>query len=243
MIRSTNPSRHSGNSHHIRFSLGFAGPFFFMLSLLFHPGTATAADKDNTPKKTAEGLLTTTEEMIENLIIQIDSQNANTPERPELADISNPAPLSESIPNIRPLDGPITSEFGMRVHPIRRATIFHAGVDISANPGTKVLATGDGVVAFAGWDGGYGQKIAIVHGYGFKTVYGHLSKPLVREGQHVHRGDIIALSGNTGMSTGPHLHYEVLKNGMNVNPVAYFDGALEKLTTRKNVPDHTDNNS
>jgi len=211
--------------------------------MLFRAGITVAADKDPAAKKTAEGLLTTTEEMIENLVLQIENQNGNTPERTELADITPTAPFSESVPGIRPIDGPITSEFGMRVHPIRRATLFHAGVDISASPGTKVLATGDGIVSFAGWDGGYGQKVSILHGYGFKTTYAHLSKALVREGQRIRRGDIIALTGNSGLSTGPHLHYEVQKNGVSVNPMAYFDGSSDKLMTHKNLPDYTDNNS
>jgi murein DD-endopeptidase MepM/ murein hydrolase activator NlpD len=232
-----------GNSYRRPFCLTFACQLLVVFSLLFRATPVFAGNNDPAPKRTAEGLLTTTEEMIENLIIQIDSQNANRTERSELADLSNPAPFNESVPGIRPVNGNITSEFGMRVHPIRRAEIFHAGVDISVSPGTTVAATGDGVVSFAGWDGGYGQKIAITHGYGFSTVYAHLSKALVREGQRVHRGDIIALSGNTGMSTGPHLHYEVKKNGMNVNPISYFDGSPDKLMTHKNAPEITDNNS
>jgi murein DD-endopeptidase MepM/ murein hydrolase activator NlpD len=243
MIRLTSPSLHCGNSLRRRFSPRIAVPFILALSLLFQTGRAIAAEKESSAKKTAEGLLTTTEEMIENLVLQIENQNANAPERKELADIASPAPFAESVPGIRPIDGPITSEFGMRVHPIRRTTLFHAGVDISASPGTKVLATGDGIVSFAGWDGGYGQKVSILHGYGFKTTYAHLSKALVREGQRIKRGDIIALTGNSGLSTGPHLHYEVQKNGVSVNPMAYFDGSSNKLMTHKNVPDYTDNNS
>lgn len=243
MNRFTSPSRHCGNAHRRLISLSFAGAFLILLPLLFQTAPALAGDKEPSMKKTAEGLLTTTEDMIENLILQIESQNENTPERREFADITNPAPFNESVPGIKPVEGSITSEFGMRVHPIRRAKLFHAGVDISVSPGTTVRATGDGVISFAGWDGGYGQKVTITHGYGFRTTYAHLSKAIVREGQRVHRGDIIALSGNTGMSTGPHLHYEVLKNGMNVNPVSYFDGSPDKLMTHKNAPDNTDNNS
>ncbi|NTU97574.1 MAG: M23 family metallopeptidase [Chlorobiaceae bacterium] len=237
------PSPHCGNSQRRIISCRFAAPLLIVLALLFQPAPAACGEKEPVAKKTAEGLLTTTEEMIENLILQIDNQNAHTPERIELADISNPTPFSESIPSIRPLNGPISSEFGMRVHPIRRTTLFHAGVDISVSSGTKVLATGDGVVSFAGWEGGYGQKVTITHGYGFRTTYAHLSKAIVRAGQRIHRGDIIALSGNTGMSTGPHLHYEVMKNGVHVNPVAYFDGSPEKMMTDKNDPEKTDNNS
>lgn len=195
--------------------------------------------------RTAEGLLTTTEEMIEQLILQIDRQNDNSDQKKELAEYSNPSPLNASIPNIKPVQGSITSEFGMRMHPVRNTLMFHAGVDFSAATGTEVHATGDGIVSFAGYDGGYGQKVTINHGYGYKTIYAHLSKALVREGQRIRRGEIIALSGNTGVSTGPHLHYEVQKNGVTVNPTAYFEDAPDRkfMTKLKNIPDNSDSNS
>jgi murein DD-endopeptidase MepM/ murein hydrolase activator NlpD len=201
-------------------------------------------DHEASSTRTAEGLLTTTEEMIEQLILQIDRQNENTQEKKELAEYSNPSPLYSSIPTIKPVQGSITSEFGMRMHPVHKSVLFHAGVDISASTGTEVHATGDGIVAFAGYDGGYGQKVTINHGYGYKTIYAHLSKALVREGQRIKRGEIIALSGSTGVSTGPHLHYEVQKNGVTVNPTAYFeDAADKKFMTHKNIPDYSDSNS
>lgn len=240
---------HRLNSRRRRLFTMAAGFLVIVSTLLLQTGAAFAGEKeqaekkDNATPRTAEGLLTTTEEMIEHLILQIDSQTPSNFHPRELVDISNPAPFSESIPGIRPLDGPITSDYGLRRHPIRRTTLFHAGIDISAPAGTPILATGDGIVAFAGWHGGYGQKITISHGYGFSTVYAHLSKAIVREGQRVKRGDIIALSGNTGMSTGPHLHYEVRKNGMTLNPVAYFDGSPDRKMTDRNLPEKTDNNT
>jgi murein DD-endopeptidase MepM/ murein hydrolase activator NlpD len=196
---------------------------------------------------TTDGLLATTEQMIEQLILQIDRQRNNTPESREVAENpAPPAPYFSSIPNIRPVGGSITSAFGNRMHPIYKVTLFHSGIDFSASEGTRVQSTGNGVIAYSGYDKGYGQKIIINHGYGYKTIYAHLSKSLVRQGQRIKRGEIIALSGNTGISTGPHLHYEVEKDNVKVNPTAYFfdESNPDKfITTQKTAPEQSDNNS
>jgi murein DD-endopeptidase MepM/ murein hydrolase activator NlpD len=127
------------------------------------------------------------------------------------------------LPSILPIDGIFTSPFGLRLHPILDVYKVHEGQDISCDPGTVVHATADGIVDYAGAaHDGLGIKVEINHGYGYKTVYGHLSKVLVREGKHVKRGDIIALSGNTGLSTAPHLHYEVRVNGVPKDPRSFF---------------------
>jgi murein DD-endopeptidase MepM/ murein hydrolase activator NlpD len=131
--------------------------------------------------------------------------------------------LFAHIPAIDPIhDGIITDGFGMRYHPILRIRLMHEGIDLVADLGTNVYATGDGTVSYVGPRGGYGTVVEINHGFGYTTLYGHLSKPLVREGQKVRRGQVIALTGDSGLSTGPHLHYEVLKNGVHVDPTAYF---------------------
>ncbi len=131
--------------------------------------------------------------------------------------------LFEHIPAINPIrGGVITDGFGMRFHPILKIRIMHEGIDLVADYGTPIYAPGDGTVSYVGPRGGYGNAIEIDHGFGYSTVYGHLSKPMVREGQKVKRGQVIALSGNSGLSTGPHLHYEVIKNGVHVDPTAYF---------------------
>jgi len=130
--------------------------------------------------------------------------------------------LAECIPAIKPLPGEITSGFGMRMHPILHYMRMHDGIDILADKGSSVRATGDGVVKFVGYDGGYGLIVRINHGFGYKTTYAHLSKTLVKRGQRVQRGQIIAKSGNTGLSTGPHLHYEVEHNGVKLNPARFF---------------------
>jgi murein DD-endopeptidase MepM/ murein hydrolase activator NlpD len=193
--------------------------------------TLHAEEKQTSETGSAEGLLATTEQMIEHLILQIDRQKDSHPEinQPQ----ENNRPFFSSIPNIRPLNGRITSEFGMREHPIYKRVLFHSGIDFSAPEGTRVHSTGDGIVSFSGYERGYGQKVTIAHGYGFKTIYAHLSKSLVRQGQRVSRGEVIALSGNTGISTGPHLHYEIHKDNVKVNPSAYFfdDSNPDKFIT------------
>ncbi len=136
--------------------------------------------------------------------------------------------LFAHIPAIDPIRGGIISDgFGMRYHPILHMKLMHEGIDLVADVGTPVHATGAGVVSYVGQRGGYGNVVEIDHGFGYSTVYGHLEKALVREGQSVKRGQVIALSGDSGLSTGPHLHYEVIKNGVHVNPVAYFFNGRE----------------
>lgn len=131
-----------------------------------------------------------------------------------------------SIPAIQPLSGKNLrrgiSGFGSRIHPIYKIRKMHAGIDFSAPTGTPVYATGNGKVVKASSDHGYGRHIEIDHGFGYKTLYAHLSKYAVKKGKKVKRGDLIGYVGNTGASTGPHLHYEVLKNGRAVNPVNFF---------------------
>lgn len=131
--------------------------------------------------------------------------------------------LYASTPAVWPVRGWVTSPFGNRISPINSKIQFHEGIDIAAQIGTPVVAPADGVVIKAGCESGYGNVVELSHGYGLKTVFGHNSRLNVRPGQHVKRGDIIAYSGNTGSSTGPHVHYEVRVNGLPVNPVRYLN--------------------
>ncbi len=127
------------------------------------------------------------------------------------------------IPCIRPVpDHPITSRFGKRLHPIQKQIIMHHGVDLMANVGTPIYAPADGVVKFVGRAGGYGKFLKIDHLKGFETRYGHMFKINVKIGQRVKRGEKIAEVGNTGISTGPHLHYEVLYNKNRMNPALFM---------------------
>ena len=134
-----------------------------------------------------------------------------------------------AIPAIMPVrkkDGQIVSGFGYRYHPILRTMRMHTGIDISARKGTPVYATGDGVVIVAGPSAegyaGYGIVCVIDHGFGFKTLYAHLGKVTVKKGQQVRRGEQIGTLGSTGLSQGPHVHYEVMQNNKKVNPVYFF---------------------
>jgi murein DD-endopeptidase MepM/ murein hydrolase activator NlpD len=126
--------------------------------------------------------------------------------------------LLASTPSMWPTRGWVTSDFGQRLDPYTADRVSHAGMDIAAPHGKEVNAPSDGTVVFAGLEGGYGNVIVIDHGYGIKTRYGHLSKMLVKAGDRVKRGSPIANVGNTGRSTGPHLHYEVRVNGIPQNP-------------------------
>jgi murein DD-endopeptidase MepM/ murein hydrolase activator NlpD len=123
---------------------------------------------------------------------------------------------------IRPVNAAIVSGFGMRFHPILHYSRLHAGVDFGAGTGTPIMAAGTGVVAFSGVMRGYGNVVVIDHGGGISTLYGHCSARLVKEGQAVNKGQIIARVGSTGLATGPHLHFEVRKNGSPVNPQGAF---------------------
>ena len=115
-----------------------------------------------------------------------------------------------------------TSGFGYRIHPIYKTNKFHAGIDFAGPIGTAIYATGNGRIAFAGNNAGFGKNIIIDHGYSYKTVYAHMSAFTVKKGQKVKRGDIIGFIGNTGRTSGPHCHYEVHKNNIPVNPINYF---------------------
>jgi len=121
-----------------------------------------------------------------------------------------------------PSDGLITSTFGYRQHPILRSRRFHAGIDFGAPSGSTIRAADDGVVIFASWYGGYGRAVIIDHGDSTTTLYAHTSRVFVSEGQQVQRGQAIAAVGSTGFSTGPHLHFEVRKNGEPVNPLNFL---------------------
>jgi murein DD-endopeptidase MepM/ murein hydrolase activator NlpD len=128
------------------------------------------------------------------------------------------------LPAIKPMEGFYSMHgFGMRFHPVFHDVRMHEGLDIANDIGTAVHATGDGVVVAAGrTEAGLGIMVVVSHGYGYTTVYGHLSRVLVRPGERVKRGATIALSGKTGIATGPHLHYEVRLNGVLQNPVDFF---------------------
>lgn len=138
----------------------------------------------------------------------------------KLGDIKEKA---RSLPIANPAPGrPITSSFGVRRDPIIGAAALHSGMDFRASVGTSIRATAPGKVVAAGWNGGYGRMVEIEHEGGFSTRYAHMSKIAVQEGQRIERGQVIGKSGNTGRSTGPHIHYEVRENGTAVDPLRFI---------------------
>jgi murein DD-endopeptidase MepM/ murein hydrolase activator NlpD len=132
-------------------------------------------------------------------------------------------------PSLWPIEGRVTSSFGERQDPFNGEGAFHAGIDIAAPFGTAVRATADGDITKAGMGTGYGREITIDHSHDLETVYGHLSSFAVVEGEHVTRGQIIGYVGQSGRSTGPHLHYEVRVHDVPVNPHKYLRDTFEQL--------------
>lgn len=150
----------------------------------------------------------------------------------------NKEKLYASIPAIQPVSNKqliaLASGFGLRTHPIYKVRKMHAGIDFAASIGTPIYATADGKVVNVDVKfSGYGKLVEIDHGFGYKTRYAHMHDFAVREGQKVRRGDLIGYVGNTGVSTAPHLHYEVLINGTQVDPVHYFYNDLSPLEYEK----------
>jgi murein DD-endopeptidase MepM/ murein hydrolase activator NlpD len=136
----------------------------------------------------------------------VDAANADQP------------PAAESG-MIMPVDGHVTSYFGYRYHPILHFTRFHAGLDIGAAWGSPIVAAGDGRVVAAGWAGGYGREVQIAHGAGITSLYGHMSQIVAQPGSFVRAGQVIGYVGSSGLSTGPHVHFEVRVGGTPVNPL------------------------
>ncbi|PKP09435.1 MAG: peptidase M23 [Bacteroidetes bacterium HGW-Bacteroidetes-4] len=170
-------------------------------------------------------LVIETSKKLDQLLKQLDVQWKSYEEVVELA--KEKEVFLASIPAISPIaDKDLTrfaSGYGYRIHPIYRTRKMHTGIDLTAPAGTEVYATGDGKIIKIGYTpGGYGKRIIIDHGFGYKTLYAHLNDIYVREGQKVKRGELIGAVGNTGRSTAPHLHYEVRKNNNTENPVNYY---------------------
>ncbi|HTF82125.1 MAG TPA: M23 family metallopeptidase [Cytophagales bacterium] len=153
----------------------------------------------------------------------------------------NKEKMIASLPAIRPLKNQdvssLASGFGMRIHPIYKVLKMHTGLDFSAKIGTPVHATGDGVIAMISDKAleGYGNQIEIDHGYGMKTKYAHLSRFNTSLGKRVKRGEVIGFVGNTGTSSAPHLHYEIIRNGKKVDPIHYFYNDLTPLEYQKMI--------
>lgn len=175
---------------------------------------------------TNQDILTKITDKIDVLTSKVNAQKASLGELYEMA-VDKDKQLS-CIPAIRPVRDVetrrIASYYGYRVDPIYKVRRFHKGIDFSAPIGTEIVATGDGKVTevHKGANGGYGRYVEIDHGYEYSTLYAHMNKIIVKEGQQVKRGQVIGYVGNSGKSSGPHLHYEVKKNGSAINPINFF---------------------
>ena len=165
---------------------------------------------------------------IDRLTKEIEVQSRSLDEIETLA--KEKIKLLEAIPAIQPVQNKdlkrVASGYGMRMHPIHKRRKMHHGMDFTAKTGTPIYATGNGKVIKAARASGFGKVVYIDHGFGYVTKYGHMSKFNTKKGRKVKRGDIIGYVGNTGISSGPHLHYEVHKNGKPINPVNFYHGDL-----------------
>lgn len=171
-------------------------------------------------------LLKSSTERMDRLTKRIYVQSKSYDEVVNLA--KNKENLMASIPAIMPMNKKdlahaVTSGFGWRTHPIYKTMEMHPGMDFAAEQGTRIYSTGDGVVERAdNLAQGYGNHVVVNHGFGYQTLYGHMSKIAVKAGQKVKRGQLLGYVGSTGLSTAPHLHYEVIKGGEKVNPINYY---------------------
>lgn len=193
---------------------------------------ADIRDKDLIDTDMIVGLNEKVDKLRRKVYIELKSQD----ELVKLAE--NKEKLYASIPAIQPVSNKqliaLASGFGLRTHPIYKVRKMHAGIDFAASIGTPIYATADGkVVTVDVKFSGYGKLVEIDHGFGYKTRYAHMHDFAVRAGQKVRRGDLIGYVGNTGVSTAPHLHYEVLINGTQVDPVHYFYNDLSPLEYEK----------
>lgn len=169
-------------------------------------------------------LLEVLNEKMSTLVARVEMQNRSFNQLAVMA--SRKKDFLASIPAIQPVANKnlrkMASGFGYRLHPIYKTYKMHEGIDFTAPTGTPIYATGNGRIVTAGPDRGYGNCVVISHGFGYQTLYGHMYRIKARPGQQVKRGELIGYVGNTGLSSGSHLHYEVIRNGKKINPINYF---------------------
>ena len=175
------------------------------------------------------GLLKETTKKLDQITKQLYVQSKSLDEIVKLS--KGKEAMIQSIPAIMPINqkflNGLPGSFGYRVHPVYKTQNFHGGMDFAAKQGTPIYATGDGVVERADdLAQGYGNHVVINHGFGYKTLYGHMVKFATTAGKKVKRGELIGYVGSTGLSTGPHVHYEVIKNGERINPINFYYGDL-----------------
>lgn len=193
-------------------------------SSIWESGTGGSKRKSYNLEYSTGELMTEVDGKIEKLKRKMVWQSKSFDEIANL--IKDKEEMLASIPAIQPVSNKdltrMASGYGYRIHPIYKVKKFHYGMDFTAPTGTEIYATGKGIIESAkSSQGGYGKRVIINHGYGYKTLYAHMNSIAVKEGEEVTRGQVIGYVGNTGRSVGPHLHYEVIKNGEKINP-SYF---------------------
>ncbi len=170
------------------------------------------------------GALLELSEKVNSLSSQVYIQSKSYDELNKLAE--NKTEFLTCIPAIQPISNKdlkrMASGYGYRIHPVFKTHKFHSGMDFTAPVGTPIYATGNGTVITSESGAGYGLHVVINHGFGYQSLYGHMSKTKVRVGQKVKRGELIGYVGSSGISTAPHVHYEIIKNGNKINPINYF---------------------
>jgi murein DD-endopeptidase MepM/ murein hydrolase activator NlpD len=186
---------------------------------------ATQLEIEKVEKLGTRELVTSVSKTIQALVTRIQAQRTSYQEVVQL--IKDKEKLLAHTPAIQPVSNKnlnrIASGFGYRIDPIYKTTKLHAGLDFTAPQGTPIYATANGRVETAGNTGdGYGRHVIINHGYGYKTLYAHMVRVKARAGQNIKRGEVIGWVGSTGKSTGPHCHYEVIKNGRPIDPIYFF---------------------
>lgn len=169
---------------------------------------------------------------IETLMGLNEDKDLPLQERVDLAkiDLTQKLYMLNNIPNGNPIgDARVTDKFGWRMHPVKKKKVYHKGIDLKAKMNTMVHSAADGVVEFSGFNkrSGFGNLLIIIHNYGFKSYYAHLNKLKVKSGDIVSKGQEIALSGNTGLSSGPHLHYEVRYVGVSIDPINFINWDIQ----------------
>jgi len=190
-------------------------------------------------------LIINTSEQVDRISKQLYIQSKSFDDIIELA--KNKSDMLAALPAIQPVSNKnlsrMASGYGNRIHPIYKTKKFHAGMDFSAKSGTPIYATGDGkILKVRRSKRGYGNHVVINHGYGYKTLYAHMKKYIVRKGQTVKRGEVIGYVGNTGTSVAPHLHYEVHKDGRKINPVNFYYNDLNPKEYEKMLEISSQNN-
>jgi len=190
-------------------------------------------------------LIINTSEKIDQITKQLYIQSKSYDDIIELA--KNKADMLAALPAIQPVSNKnlsrMASGYGYRIHPIYKTRKMHSGMDFSAKTGTEIYATGDGKISKVRKSRrGYGNHVVIEHGYGYKTLYAHMSKYIVRKGQKVKRGEVIGYVGSTGTSVAPHLHYEVHKDGKKINPVNFYYNDLNPEEYEKMLEISSQNN-